>query len=203
MIKVTHNELTRKLRPYRGKLFTMFGHGSKNQFRYMRDLKRTVKDVLKSVPQGSAFLYYGDAVNKNKPDMGYAFQLISDMRKDVDIYMIQVKKAEKYGVPSFVKAVYWHTDYTEECVWGGLYRGKPCSNTKKWVQIHKAIGIERAFILGGGQITLDEYSIMKKMEMNYDYYPIERRYLGDGATKVKDVDSKSKRVGVTYHKIKE
>jgi hypothetical protein len=192
------NSLLKKLKTR--SIFMLVGNGSKNQFRYIADLKETLREILKTVPKDSAFLYFGDSPNKKKPDVGYAFQLISEMRSDIDIYMIQIKEAESWGVPKFVKDVYWHTDYTQKCKWGGLYRGKPCSNTKKWVSVHKRLGIEKVFILGGGKITLDEYKIIKKLKIKHDYYEIERRYLGDGKTKLKN-HSKSDKIGITYNKI--
>ena len=184
------------------KIFMLIGNGSKNQFRYITDLRNVLKTILKQVPLDSCFLYFGDGVNKKKPDIGYAFQLISEMRSDINIYMIQIAEAKSWGVPKFVKSVYWHKDYTKQCKWGGLHKGKPCSNTKKWINIHKKVGINKIFILGGGQITLDECKLMKKENIPYMYFEIERRFLGDGVTKVKTSYTKAKRIGITYNKIK-
>jgi hypothetical protein len=181
-------------------IYMLIGNGSNNQFRYISILKKVMRELLKTLSKDSVFLYFGDAVNKSKPDVGYAFQLIHEMRPDIVIYMIQINEAKSWGVPKFVKDVYWHKDYTKKCKWGGLYQGKPCSNTKKWVNVHKRIGIEKVFILGGGKITLDEYKIIKKLKIKYDYYEIERRYLGDGKTKIKN-HSKADKIGITYKKI--
>ena len=183
-------------------IYMLIGNGSKNQFRYISDLRNVLKFILKQVPINSCFLYFGDGVNKKKPDIGYAFQLISEIRPDINIYMIQIAEAKSWGVPKFVKSVYWHKDYTKKCKWGGLYNGKPCSNTKKWLNVHKKVGINKIFILGGGQITLDEYNLMKKENIPYMYFEIERRFLGDGETKVKNSYTKAKRIGITYNKIK-
>jgi len=180
----------------------MIGHGSKNQFRKISDLKYTLKTILLTIPEKSAFLYFGDSPNKEKPDIGYAFQYISEMRKDIDIFMIQIDKAKDWGIPSFVKHVYWHKDYNKSCLWGGLYNGKPCSNTKKLIQINEHIGVTRAFILGGGDITMDEYSLLKIHKIDYHYFPIERRYLSDGKTKITESHSMKERIGITYNKIK-
>ena len=179
-------------------IFMLIGNGSKNQFRYIADLKKTMKNILKNIPKDSVFLYFGDSANKKKPDVGYAFQLVSEMRPDIDIYMIQIKEAEPWGVPKFVKNIYWHADYTKKCKWGGLYQGKPCSNTKKWVNIHKRVGINKVFILGGGKITLDEYKLIKKLKIQHEYFKIERRYLGDGKTKIKNNHSLSDKIGITH-----
>jgi len=197
---VTFNQLIKELK--NKQIFMLIGNGSKNQFRYLNNLKQTVKKLLKNVPKLSNFLYFGDGSNKKKPDVGYAFQLISELRPDINIYMVQISEAKSWGVPTFVKDVYWHNDYTKQCKWGGIHNGKPCSNTKKWVNVHKRAKINKVFILGGGKITLDEYSLIKKAKIEYEYFEIERRYLGDGKTKIKDSDTKSKKIGITYKKIK-
>jgi hypothetical protein len=115
--------------------------------------------------------------------------------------MIQIKKAMSWGVPDFVTDVYWHNDYSNKCKWGGILNNKPCSNTKKWVNIHKKKKINKIFIIGGGQITLDEYNLIKKLNIDYQYFNIDRRFLGDGNTRVKDTDSNAEKIGITYKKI--
>ena len=79
--------------------------------------------------------------------------------------MIQISEAKSWGFPKSVKGVYWHNDFTQDCKWGGLKNKQPCSNTKKWVSLNKKLknGITKVFILGGGEITLDEYSLIKKV----------------------------------------
>lgn len=179
-------------------IYLLFGNGTKNQFRYITDIKKILKKILVNIPQKSSFIYFGDSANKKKPDIGYAFELLSKIRPDINIYMIQIKEAKAYGVPIFVKDIYWHNDYTKKCKWGGLYQGKPCSNTKKWISLHKYAKIKKGFILGGGQITIDEMKLLKKLDIDFDYFPIERRYLGDGETKINDNHSKKEKIGITY-----
>tara|TARA_Y100000590_G_scaffold76255_1_gene84393 strand:+ start:259 stop:783 length:525 start_codon:yes stop_codon:yes gene_type:complete len=170
----------------------------KNQFRYLSELKTVLTKILSNIPTNAVFLYFGDTPNKSKPDVGYTFELISAMRKDISFYMIQIKEEQSWGFPKFVKDVYWHNDYTKKRKWGGIDNGKPCSNTKKWVSLHRYNKIKKGFVLGGGKDTLDEIALFKKLNIEYEYYPIERRYLGDGKTKVKNTDSKKERIGITY-----
>ena len=82
---------------------------------------------------------------------------------------------------------------------GWYFKWKTCSNTKKWVNILNRVGIEKVFILGGGKITLDEYKLIKKLKINYEYFKIERRFLGDGKTKINN--TLSDKIGITYNKI--
>ena len=78
------------------------------------------------------FLYFGDSPNIKKPDVGILFEILHKYNPKIPIYMIQIKEAKSWGVPNFVTGVYWHNDYTKTCKWGGVHKGKPCSNTKKW-----------------------------------------------------------------------
>ena len=192
--------LVKDLKKHNG-VYMLIGHGSKNQIRNLKNLNKVLNNILKEAPKGSAFLYFGDSPNKKKPDVGYAFELLKKKRPDLCIYMIQINKAKSWGVPTFVKKVYWHNDYTKKCTWGGVQNNKPCSNTKKWVSLNRYVKISKVFILGGGEITLDEYNLIKKYNIDYKYFPIERRFMGDGKTKVTSNKTKKLRVGVTFNKI--
>jgi len=195
-------ELVNKLKKIKGGIYLLGGNGTKNQFRYLNDLKKIIKQISLDIPKESSFLYFGDTPNKDKPDIGYAFQILKKQRPDIKIYMIQIDIAKSWGYPDFVEDVYWHNDFNKKCKWGGINNGKPCSNTKKWVSINNYIKINKAFILGGGQITLDEIKLFNKYNIDYKYYLIERRYLGDGKTKIHNNDSIKAKIGITYHLIK-
>ena len=201
MTSLTFNQLVAHVKQKH--VYMLIGNGSKNQFRDLRKINGILTAILKTVPSQSVFLYFGDAANKKKPDVGLLFQLIKKRRPDIKIFMIQIREAKSWGVPDFVSDVYWHTDYTKKCKWGGLLKGKPCSNTKKWVSLNKRIrgGIRGVFILGGGAITLDEYSLLKKNNIPYLYFPVKRKFKGDGKTRTTNKDSMATQVGVTYHKI--
>ena len=197
--ELTFNEFIRSMN--KRTVYMIIGNGTKNQFRDLRVLKGVISSVLKDIPSGSVFLYFGDQPNEKTPDIGYVFELIHHKRPDILINMIQINEAKPWGIPSFVNNVYWHSDYNSRCKGGGLVNGHPCSNTKKWISVHKRRGIKRVFILGGGEITLDEYSLVKANNIAYQYFPVERKYLGDGKTRVTNNDSKRDRVGITYGKI--
>lgn len=88
-------------------------------------------------------------------------------------------------------------------VWGGgVKNGEACSNTAKWVRVNKRVGITKIFIFGGGAITLDEYRLAKKLKIPFEYFPVDRKYMGDKKTKVTSNMSKKWRVGITVEKIK-
>jgi len=59
---VNFNYLLKKLKS--SNIFMLIGNGSKNQFRYIEDLKKILKKILKTIPKNSNFLYFGDGINK-------------------------------------------------------------------------------------------------------------------------------------------
>ncbi len=201
-MELSFRELVNKIRE--NNVYMLIGNGSQNQFGDMRKVKSILRNIIKDCTDNSVFLYFGDAPNETKPDVGLLFKLIHSYNPNIHIYMIQIIKAKPWGVPEFVSGVYWHKDYTKDCMWGGIKNGNPCSNTKKWVSLHKKLknGITKIFIFGGGSVTLDEYKIAKTLNISYIYFPVVRKYKGDKKTRVKTTDSKRERVGITFNKIK-
>ena len=186
-------------------VFLMIGHGSRNQFVSITKLKRTLEHLSKDIPVGAYMLYFGDSPNVKTPDIGYAFQLLAEMRPDIHMLMIQISEAKSWGVPGFVESVLWHEDFpsTGDCKWGGFTKSmRPCSNTKQWVRLHKALpsGITKMFVLGGGPITVKEMTYGNKLGIPIEYYPMERRFLGDKETRSKKNGTMAERYGPTYSK---
>ena len=182
-------------------IYMILGNGANNQFRSMKEVNKVVKDISKQIEKNSYLLYFGDPPNSYKPDVGLLYKKLSKLRPDIKIIMIQIDEMKKYGTPDFVQAVYWHKDYNKDCKWGGLDKNKqPCSNTKKWVNIHKrqTFGIKKVFVVGGGDITMNDIKLIKKHNVPYEYFCVERKYKGDGKTLITDKMSKKERVGVTY-----
>lgn len=181
------------------KVYLMLGHGTRNQFRSLADLKKALRKVSKHIKKDAVVFYFGDYPDKKNPDIGYAFKLLSEMRPDIRFVMIQIREAESWGVPDFAKGVYWHGDFPKEgdCKWGGFDSdGKPCSNTAKWATFHRRIHpVETVFVLGGGPITVNEVKYAKKLKIPVVYYPVERRYKGDKETRITDEDSLQTRFG--------
>jgi len=192
------------LKNVKGKNIYMFiGNGSKNQFKTLLETEQKLKQVLKSIPKNAVLLYFGDGANRKKPDVGYLFQKTHQLRPDIKIFMIQIKHAQNWGVPSFVTDVYWHNDYTKKQMWGGINKNKePVSNTKKWVNLHKKHPIEKIFAFGGGPITLDEIKLANKENIPVQLIKIKRRYKGDGKTLIKPNDTNQEKYGITYKLIK-
>lgn len=186
-------------------VFMIVGNSGRNQFRYLRDLKRTIRSISKSIPSGSYVLYFGDSTDKKTPTIGYGIQYLNEIRKDIKTIMIHLLEAKEWGdPPSFVNGVLWNKDYPKkgDCKWGGVdpKTKKPCSNTKQWVKLHHILpnGIQNIFIVGGGPVTLNEVTYAKKLNIPMKCYHIDRRFKGDRKTRVKNKDSKKERIGLMY-----
>jgi len=203
-MELTFNDLCSKLK---NKDIYLFIGNSALGYRYKSKVDKVMKKACKEMTLNSAVLYFGDSIDKLT--VGYCYKYISEHRKDISIYMINIMPTKKYGYPKFVKGAYFHNDY-KNCShnqYGGIDKnGVACSNTKKWLNIHKKLpkgrGIQKIFILGGGKISYQEYKVAKKNKIAYEYYKLQRRYRDDRKTRIKDTDSNSIKYGYTYNKIK-
>ena len=99
---------------------------------------------------------------------------------DVPIYMIQIHEYMDYGAPAWVKMAYFHKDYAKkgDCKYGGVSdTGKPCSNTKKWVQLHtRGAEIKKVYTLGGGPIAMQEIELAKSMQIPVKAFKVKPRF---------------------------
>ena len=154
----------------------MFGNGDKQFFKDVNELEKNIKDRSRYIPKNSVFLYFGDVANRNKPDIGYAFQYLSSIRPDIKIIMIQIREMEKYGVPGFVNTgYYFHNEFDEKHKWGGFEdvnnKYKVYSNTKQWLKLYfllhklgKKRSIELVDVYGtGGNITKQELKLVDQI----------------------------------------
>lgn len=171
----------------------MLGNGDKKQYKDISELKISVKSIASRQPKSTVFLYFGDVSNKDKPDIGYAYELLSKIRPDIKIIMIQIDEMKKYGIPNFVNGgVFFHNNFDEKNKWGGFEKingkYKAYSNTKQWLKLDTIFGIDHVFVLGeGGPITKQEINLIKKLNSYEDktkknhyiditYYDLESRY---------------------------
>lgn len=190
------------------KLFMLIGHGASNMFGNKQQYEAAIEDIANKIKTtdgvmdkggGAALLYFGDAADEKKPDVGLAFKLLKKKLPFLKIYMIQINKEDvkSWGVPKFVDGVFWHDDYNKQegaslCVWGGFDReGQPCSNTKQWVYLVEDLknhhekykrgipGVSTLFVLGGGPITVEEMDKAAEMDIPMVYYPLVRMKMGD------------------------
>ena len=63
-------------------------------------------------------------------------------------------------------------------------------------------GIKTIYFFGGGNIAKNELMLCKKLGIDYKYFPVKRRFMGDGKTKVKINSRMKNSVGVTWNLFK-
>jgi hypothetical protein len=206
---VDFNELVQDLK--QKNVYIIYGFGDKSMFRDIDLLKDRVKKIAEKVRKNSVFLYFGDVVNEQKPDVGYVYKLLQEYNPSIELYMIQIDMAKSWGISKDLRVskVFWHKDYLtnvvdkdgkEYCKYGGFNpeTDEPCSNTKIWVDLVKAgVKIRRAYILGGGPLTAKEMRLLIALRIRICFYPFRRRYLGDGKTPVPDKPTKEEAYGDT------
>ena len=206
MLSVTHINSLIKIIGNRN-LYMIIGNSSKNQFKRLKDIRKIVAYISHEIPPHSVVLYFGDSTDKKTPTVGYAFKLLTQKRPDLKIIMIQISMAKQWDVEKFVDVVYWHNDFLKlsDSKWGGVdHVGHPLSNTKKWLILNNKLkskrgwGINKIFMLSGGKITLDEFKLAKKNKIPVEYFPVERKYKGDGKTRVTSTDSRKDKIGLSY-----
>lgn len=178
------------------KVYMLLGFGNNSLYKNVNSLEAQVEKIAKKIKKDSIFLYFGDVVNPNSPDIGYAFSLLQKHNPTIKIFMIQIDAAKGWGISPLlnVSGVLWHSDYIKGgkiingrkyCEWGGFDpdTNKPCSNTKIWYDLAKAgVRIKRAYVLGGGLITLDEMKLLISMRIPICFFAFERKYRDDAKT---------------------
>lgn len=193
------------------KVYIMYGFGDKSMFADLDALRNRIKKIAEKC-SNSVFLYFGDVVNENKPDIGYAYQLLQEYNPTIRLYMIQISIAKNWGVSNKlnISRIFWHDGHLDKytdnegkelCVYGGYNQNtdQPCSNTKIWTKLIKSgIKIRKAFILGGGPITAKEIRLMIALKVSICFYPFRRKFIGDGKTLVPDKPTKEEAYGDTY-----
>ena len=202
---LTFNGLCSKLK---NKDIYLFIGNSALGYRYKSDLNKVMKKACTEMSDNSTVIYFGDSVDKLT--IGYCYKYISEHRKDIDIYMINIMSTKKYSYPKFVKGTYYHNDYKKcsHSEYGGIDKnGQACSNTKKWLSIHKKFepkgyGIKKIYFLGGGKISYQEYKVAKKNKIPYEYHKLQRRFRDDRKTRIRDKDTNKIKYGYTFKKIR-
>lgn len=180
-------------------VYMFIGHGSGNRFNpfIINDLNLKLDEIINEIPNESIILYFGDGgFDKENADIGYVFKYLHmNNKKKFKFLMIQTSSAKGWGIPKYKNEksveitlpdkIYWHdVDKNDNnAVFGGIKEGKPLSNTKMWVDLHKKCKcITKIYVFGGGPITNDEMKIATNNNIVYYYYPIIRKYNGDKKT---------------------
>ena len=184
------------------KIYMIWGNGKKNQYSSIFELNKVITQISKELEKDCVLLYFGDISDKDNLDIGYVFTELNNKRNDIEIIMIQninIKENNEYILPDFVSKVLWHTNNTKDNKLRGVNKNnnKPLGSTKTWLNIHNHNNIDCIYILGGGNTTLEEFNLAKSENINIKYYPLKRKFLGDGKTLLKKNATNNDKIGVT------
>ena len=180
------------------KIYMVLGFDEKDQYNSITELNNIIKNISKELAQSSIIFYFGELPNKDKPDIGYVISEIKKKKNDIEIIMLTLENDEdNIELPFFVsKKLNIHVKTTKKR--GVNNNKKPLGLTKLWSDLNKIQQIEKLFILGGNNITLEEYNIAKDLELNIQYYPTKRKFLGDSKTSIKKNSKFEEKIGATY-----
>tara|TARA_Y100000389_G_scaffold80647_1_gene77289 strand:+ start:6983 stop:7594 length:612 start_codon:yes stop_codon:yes gene_type:complete len=182
------------------KIYMVLGFDEKDQYNSITELNNIIKNISKELAQSSIIFYFGELPNKDKPDIGYVISEIKNKRDDIEIIMLTLNDEDKDNIelPIFVSKKLNIPVKTTKKRGVNNNNKKPLGLTKLWSDLNKIQQIEKLFILGGNNITLEEYNIAKDLELNIQYYPTKRKFLGDSKTSIKKNSKFEEKIGVTH-----
>ena len=183
-------------------IYMILGHDINNQFSNLVELNKVIKKINKLIKKNSILLYFGDISDIDNPNIGLVFDELYVKRDDIEIIMIQIDKDKEIDIElsDFVSKVMWHNKYprTKKTIYNGIINNKPVSNTLIWYELAQIEKFKNIFVLGGNNLTIDEINLANTLEIPYIYYPLKRKYLGDGKTLVSKKLSFEDKIGPTH-----
>lgn len=181
------------------KIYMILGNDDKNQYGSITEINNLIKNISKKLEKDSIIYYFGEKSDKENPDIGYVISEIKNRRKDIEIIMLGIENNEEFiQIPDFVSKVLWNNIKTTKKRGINNNSKKPIGLTKIWENLNKNEKIDNIYILGGDEITVEEYTIAKELDINTEYYPIKRKFLGDGKSLIKRNSSNEEKFGITY-----
>lgn len=181
------------------KIYIVLGNDYKNQYGSIVEVNNLIKNISKKLEKDSIIYYFGEKSDRENPDIGYVISEIKNRRKDIEIIMLGIENTEEFiEIPEFVSKVLWNNIKTTKKRGINNNSKKPLGLTKIWRDLNKSQKIDNIYILGGDDITLEEYTIAKELDINTEYYQIKRKFLGDGKSLIKKNSSNEEKFGITY-----
>ena len=181
------------------KIYIVLGNDYKNQYGSILEVNNLIKNISKKLEKDSIIYYFGEKSDRENPDIGYVISEIKNRRKDIEIIMLGIENTEEFiEIPEFVSKVLWNNIKTTKKRGINNNTKKPLGLTKIWRDLNNSQKIDNIYILGGDDITLEEYTIAKELDINTEYYQIKRKFLGDGKSLIKKNSSNEEKFGITY-----
>ena len=185
-------------------IIMFFGNNNLDQYNSATEVKNIIKYINKNMEKNAILLHFGELHKDGQLDLGYIFKEIASKRKDIEIISIlQSELKEQINIPEYVSKVFWHNNYyskNKQKTRGiSINNGtkKPVAGTKIWYELNKIKQITRIYLIGGSEYYFEEYNLAKDLDIEIEYYPIKRKYKGDGITLIKKNASKEDKYGLT------
>lgn len=180
-------------------IYMFFGFDKNDQYSSLTELNNHIKNILKDLEKNSIIYYFGELPNKEKPDIDYIISEIKKKRNDIEIIMLTFDNINNSDIPEdFISKILKVPVKTSKKRGVNNNSRKPLGLTKLWFDLNKIQKIEKIFILGGNSITLEEVDVAKELDLNIQYYPIKRKFIGDSKTTIKKNTTYEEKIGVTY-----
>jgi len=179
------------------KIYMFWGFDKNDQYSSLKELNTIIKNIAKELANNSIIFYFGEFPDIEKPDIGYVISQIKNIKKDIEIIMFD-SELQYNEIPDFVSNLYKIELKTLKRRGINNKNNKPLGLTKLWTDLNKIQNIEKIFILGGNDITLEENNIANELQINTQYYPLKRKFLGDSNTPIKKNAVLEEKIGITH-----
>jgi len=180
-------------------IYMFFGFDKNDQYSSLTELNNHIKNISKDLKKNSIIYYFGQLPDKEKPDIDYIVSEIKKKRNDIEIIMLTFDDINNSDIlEDFISKILKVQVKTSKKRGVNNNSRKPLGLTKLWFDLNKIQKIEKIFILGGNSITLEEVDVAKELDLNIEYYPIKRKFLGDSKTTIKKNNTYEEKIGVTY-----
>lgn len=181
-------------------VYMLFGFNNNNQYISSTEVNNTVKTLAKTIKKNAILLYFGELYDSEKMNLGFVYNELKRKREDIDIIMVENMSLnnELLQVPEFVNYQLWYTEKNKKTRGTNSNNSKPLGATKVWYNLNKIQQFEHIFILNGDKVTLEEFTLLKELNIPYTYFLLKRKFNDDGKTLLKKNASLSEKIGLSY-----
>lgn len=180
-------------------IYMFFGFDKNDLYSNITELNNTIKNILKDLEKNSIIYYFGEIPTKEKPDIDYIISEIKNKRDDIELIMLTLDDIDDNNIPENIISKILKIEIKTSKKRGVNNNSrKPLGITKLWCDLNKIQKIQKIFVLSGNDITLEEVYLAKELELDIEYYPMKRKFLGDSKTTIKKNTTSEEKIGVTH-----
>ena len=177
----------------------LLGFDKNDQYSSITELNNTIKNISKYLEKNSIIYYFGGIPSKEKTDIDYVISEIKNKRNDIELIMLSLHDIDVNDIPENIISKILKIEIKTSKKRGvNNNNKKPLGITKLWCDLNKIQKIQKIFVLGGNDITLEEVLVAKELELDIEYHAMKRKFLADSKTTVKKNTSIEEKIGVTH-----